>query len=77
MNDTYSLTINNLYDARISVDATIRDNHFYIGTQTIDGYTISGDGSTDGSTMLINYYVTDTYQPNPVPIYCQAIAKFY
>lgn len=75
--DGYSILISNLFDAGITVRASVQDNRLYISQQFIDGYEISGSGSTDGNTMLINYYITDNYQPGAPTIYCQAIARFY
>ncbi|MCB0581423.1 MAG: hypothetical protein KDD10_19190 [Phaeodactylibacter sp.] len=55
-----AIVINNLYDFGESVSATVSGNSVTIPSQLLSGITYSGNGTISGSTLTINFTVSDS-----------------
>jgi hypothetical protein len=68
----YDLFIDNFYNSNLRVSATVNGNQLYIPWQVVDGYELQGDGYVEGSKIVINYKVRDTYVSGSAWDFCSA-----
>ena len=71
------IVIDNFYNSGLKVYATVNGNNLYIPWQTVNGYEISGDGYVEGSKLVINYKVRDTFTTGAPWDFCNATGWLY
>jgi len=66
------VVIDNFYNSGLNVYATVTPDGIYIPWQTVNGYELQGDGYIDGSKLVINYKVRDSYTEGSAWDFCGA-----
>jgi hypothetical protein len=71
------IVIDNFYNSGLKVYANVSGQNLYIPWQTVDGYEIKGDGFVEGSKIVLNYKVRDTYTQGAAWDFCNASGWLY
>jgi hypothetical protein len=74
---SYDIVIDNFYNSNLRVNAHVNGNQLYIPWQVVDGYELQGDGYVEGSKIVINYKVRDTYTQGSAWDFCNATGWLY
>ena len=71
------IVIDNFYNSGYRVYANVNGNSLYIPWQKVNGYEISGEGYVEGSKLVLNYKVRDTYTAGSAWDFCDATGWRY
>lgn len=65
--------IRNFYAANIEVFAEVRGDRVTIPRQIVGGFLIEGTGRNDFGDLYLTYSVVDTFSPNQLTDFCNAV----